>query len=506
VMFKLALPALALLAVVALAVAAWRVTGRAWAGPVAAALMFAVGELVVPRYAVWSFGSIVQYYGWSSRSIVYSVALTGPLIVLAVDKLRGGQRGWALIAVFAFAAAGAKSTVLPVALAGAVLAGLARPRNPRPWALAGVFVAAQVLAVAVLYRFESQGLTISPFTVLLNFVGTQQEAPRPEDWKLVLFGLGAYGIALGTRLAGIAFVRRWTEAEWFLLGGLLGGAGATLLIWHVSWSQHFFLVAGFPFGAILSAAGVVALAERTCLKARAAAAVVALAVAAAIPFTVWRLDLTTGRLPRQYLVPLPTVLLGLAVLGIALLAGLVFLRAGRHAALLVALCVVLAAGLGRLPWDARYNANLGTAYHVQVTPEQATAARWLRANSSPDDLVATNVHRTAPGDPGAQSLSYWISAFSERRVLLGSWGYSIGSLRRQVAARQFGPSHEYWDPAALAANDAAIRDGEVGWLRRQGVDWILVDRRYFAESPRLREVADLRWERGDTAVYRLPSL
>ncbi|WP_426509967.1 hypothetical protein ACPPVO_04220 [Dactylosporangium sp. McL0621] len=276
--FRLDLPALAVLAVVLLAVAAWRVTGRAWAGPVAAALMYTVGEAVLPARAPAFFGTITAYYSWSSRSVLFASALSHV------------HHSW--------------DAVLPVYV-----------------------FAALVLAVAAATRSRAAALTV------------------------VLFA---------------------------------GGAG--------------------------------------------------------------------------------------------------------------------------LPYDAVHHAKLGTAYHVRVTPDQAAGARWLRAHSSPDEYVATNVHRVGSGEQARQSLAYWISAYSERRVLLGSWGYSPESNAIQAARRGVGPALQYWDPGRLAANDLAIYEptpDRLRWLRDQRVRWILVDRAQGRESPRLADQATYAWSAGDIVIYRL---
>ncbi|WP_238015892.1 hypothetical protein KZZ52_04315 [Dactylosporangium sp. AC04546] len=505
--FRLDLPALAVLAVVLLAVTGWRVARRAWAGPVAAALMFVVGEAVMPRQAPAFFGTITAYYTWSSRSLLYAAALTMPLIGTAVAVLRK-EKGWLLVVLFAAGTTGAKSTVLPLAGAGIALVvavHLMKKRPQRtPWLLGGAFAVVEVLAVTVLYGFESQGLSWGPFTIMLDFVGSQYTGTTLGDAPLIAWGLGAYAIAMGARLAGVLVPRRrFDDAELFLLGALLAGVLGSLTVWHVSWSQHFFIIAGWPFGAILSATGLVLLAERIpSAHSRRLATVVALAGAALLGG--FAVAATVPQWPR-WGVPVPTYAFGAATLAVA--AGVGFgLRRLRHAGPYAALVVVLFAGVARLPYDAATNANLGEAYHVRVTPAQAAGARWLRDHSSPGEYVATNVHRVGSGEQARQSLAYWISAYSERRVLLGSWGYSPESTRMQSERHRLGPSTVYWDPARLAANDAAISSPSperLAWLWERKVRWILVDRAQGTESPRLADLADRVWEREAVVIYRL---
>ncbi|WP_432985353.1 hypothetical protein [Dactylosporangium sp. CA-233914] len=476
--FRLDLPALAVLAVVLLAVAAWRVTGRAWAGPVAAALMYTVGETVLPARAPAFFGAITAYYSWSSRSVLYASVLSMPLITVLVQVLRREHttRTWALLAVLAVGVAGAKSTVLPVALAGLLCAGPRRAGRPLL-----VLLAVEALAIGVLYGGEGGGLTWAPFGIMADFAHG-----RPA---VIVAGLGAYAIAMGTRLAGAVFpLRPWGPVERFLAGAALAGLAAAVLVWHNSWGQHFFAIAGFPFGAILSADGLVrAYTSRRALLAglTGAAALSAFAFLASVP-----------HVRRPWDAVFPVYVFGALVLVVALA------TRSRFAALTV---VLLAGGAG-LPFDAVQHANLGTAYHVRVTPEQAAGARWLREHSSPEEYVATNVHRVGSGEQARQSLAYWISAYSERRVLLGSWGYSPSSAAIQAARRGVGPAPQYWDPARLEANDLAIYEPtpeRLRWLWDRKVRWILVDRAQGRESPRLADQAELAWSAGGIVIYRL---
>ncbi|MET7426027.1 hypothetical protein [Dactylosporangium sp. NPDC005555] len=496
VWFRLDLPVLAVLAVCLLAVTGGRVARHPWAGPVAAALMFTVGELVPQRQAPAFFGSITTYYSWSSRSLLFGAAVGMPLIAAVVSVLRGGgRRDWLLVLVFAAGTTGAKSTIVPLVGAGvaALCAVHLLRRGPRstPWLLGALLAAVEVVAVAVLYGFEGQGLRWGPFAIMLDFVGSQRHGTTVRDVPLILWGLGAYGIAMGARLAGVvALLRRWSDTETFLAGTTVAGFVGTLCVWHVSWSEHFFIVAAWPCAAILSATGLVRLpwSPRALWPALGAAALLAaLSVGLTLPVD-----------PGGWRVPLPVYVLGGVVLSFAFLL--------RRLGLSAALAVVMFSGVARLPFDAATSANLGVAYHVRVTPDQVAAARFVRAHSDPAEYVATNVHRVSGGLMHGQSLVYWLSAYSERRVLLGSWGYSPESTGAQSRAHRLGPSPTYWNPARLALNDAAVLDptpSRLGWLYSQRVRWIVVDRSAGTPTAALPQLTDEVWQRGDITVYRL---
>jgi hypothetical protein len=516
VLFRLGLPELAVLAVILLAVAGWRISGRPWVGAVAAALTYAIGELLVPRPSLAGLGAISSLYSWAGPSLLYGTVLALPAVVLICERLRGAvdRRGWLLLALFAFALPGAKSSELPVLLVGVAAAGGWNLVRRRSFGVAlpvgGLLLAAQATAVVVLYRFESYGLSFGPLFSLRGYLAGSYHRPLWKESAVVGFAVVGYALFMGARLAGVPVLlalrgRELGPVEAFLFGAVAGGFAGTLLLSHVAWAQLYFVIAGWPSGAILSACGLVALVERERLGARTVAALAATGLALSVPVAVAgeRIgrELPDGGI-RDLLPVACTAAVLLATAGVCA-GGLLALRRWypslRGTAPVAALCVVLAAGLPRLAWDAHANPNMGTGYHVLVSPERVEAARWLRANSRPDDLIATNVHRVSPAQVTDWSLSFWVAAFTERRVLVESWGYTS----RSVAA---GVGLKFWDQQLLADNDAAIyatTPGRVAWLRARRVRWILVDRRYGRESPELARLATLRWQSDEAAVYRL---
>ncbi|MBM0236805.1 hypothetical protein JNW88_05945 [Micromonospora sp. ATA32] len=144
VFFRLAVPALCALAAVLVAVVGWRVSGRPYAGVVAAGLMFTVGEFGYENGIRQLFGTQATFIVWGSPSMTYSWVLLLPLIAALgeiVGRARGvalpalGRGAWVLAALFLAASTGAKASSVPVVLAalaftGAVLLAVHR-RLPR---------------------------------------------------------------------------------------------------------------------------------------------------------------------------------------------------------------------------------------------------------------------------------------------------------------------------------------------------------------------------------------
>ena len=143
-----------------------------------------------------------------------------------------------------------------------------------------------------------------------------------------------------------------------------------------------------------------------------------------------------------------------------------------------------------------------------IGPGGIAAARWLRSHSSPDDLVATNAHCRLPDRPVCDARTFWLSAYSERHVLIEGWAYEPRSLQR---ARELDLPFcclPFWDQDRLTTNDAALEGDEdaIAALRtRYGVRWMVVDDRAPNRVGELAQSAAVRWRSGAYAVLELPT-
>ncbi|PWU46910.1 hypothetical protein DLJ46_16265 [Micromonospora globispora] len=529
VFFRLAVPALCALAAVLVAVVGWRITGRPYAGVVAAALMFTVGEFGFENGYRQLFGSQATFIVWGSPSMTYSWVLLLPLIA-ALGEIVGRPRGvavpplgrgaWALALLFLAASTGAKASSVPVVLAAlavtAVLLLAARRRLPRAVLLAGgLAVAAQLFATAVLFAFESHGVTVDPFSGLRTYVGTGHSAGVTALlWAAVVV---AFLLNLQLRLAGVVALlrlRRWRlePVQLFLLGGALAGPATYLLVGHPGSSNQYFTRAGFAFGVLLSAWGWVELADRAALPPRGRLLLGAGTAGFAVLLTAVQLSAAvTSPATPAYAPVLPLLCWAAGLTLVALLVALCWpVLVGRWPALagrgtLLLLTAALVAGAPGLVMDAAaaHHYPNGGAYAVVSMPaSRVEAARWVRAHSAPDDVVATNVHCRQVVNGWCDARSFWLSGYAERAVLVEGWAFAP----RMVGLPE-GPYAPFWDAGRLRANDAAFTTPTAAGLAelrdRYGVRWLVVDREVAPESPELRSLADLRFENGRMAVYRL---
>lgn len=144
-----------------------------------------------------------------------------------------------------------------------------------------------------------------------------------------------------------------------------------------------------------------------------------------------------------------------------------------------------------------------------VGPGGIEAARWLRENTSPEDLVATNTHEKVPGSQSPDHRNFWVSAYAERRVLVEGWSYippeSVGQPSNEVTNRPVRPP--FWDEAKLRLNDQVFSNptaANVARLHdRYGVDWLLADRRERPDLDGLARVAKQRFRAGAYTVFEI---
>ncbi|WP_433312731.1 hypothetical protein [Micromonospora chersina] len=529
VLFRLAVPALCALAAVLVAVVGWRITGRPYAGVVAAALLFTVGEFGFENGWRQLFGSQATFIVWGSPSMTYSWVLLLPLVAVLgeiVGRARGvtvpplGRDAWPLAVLFLAASTGAKASTLPVVLAALGLTAaatlLVRRRLSRGVLVAaGLALAAQFFATAVLFAFESHGVVLDPFSGLRPYVPTDRPAGVTALWW-VLVGL-AFLLNLQLRVAGalaLLRLRRWRlePVQVFLLGGALAGPAIYLLVGHPGSSNQYFTRTGFAFGVLLSAWGWAEVADRAALAVRGRWLLGAGAAGLAVLLTAVQLDSAVSTPAVPAYAPVLPLLLWAAVLAVPLVLAALCWPAlvGRWPGLagrggLVLLTAVLAAGAPGLVMDAaatRVYPN-GGAYPVVAMPaSRVEAARWVRAHSAPDDVLATNAHCREVVDGWCDARSFWLSGYAERSVLVEGWAFAP-----RMVGRPEGPYAPFWDAGRQRANDTAFAAPTAAGLAalrdRYGVRWLVVDRQVGAEAPALRTLADLRFENSRTAVYRL---
>ncbi|MEV6972917.1 hypothetical protein [Kitasatospora sp. NPDC093806] len=555
IQMRLMVPALAALGMLITAVVAHRLTGRAWAGPVAALLIFAVGEFnaIYPNnVGSWTFGApAVPLMSWASLSLTYSQPLLMALIGVVGDALRGrggpdgadtgasaripalGRGAFVLTALFALASSAAKASSLPVTLAGLAFAGLMVLIGTRriPWTIVGlgaIVAAAQVFATAVMFRFESYGLEVVPFGNIEKYwADPQQTRTAVTQGAVVAATVVAYLLNHQLRMAGMIPLiwrrrLRLEPVQWFLLGGAIAGPAAYLVV--NGFNASYFTLAGLSFGVLLSAWGYGEAFDRAALSAWGKA-VLAVGTVAFVLLLTYGIHHYAGdwatfagkaigdeKGTKSYSALVPALAAAAALAAIAAVCGMLWWAAGRtlvpalrRRGGIVLLTASLAAGAPSLLLDVQQSREVPWDGAWPLPASQVEAARWVRSHSDPEDVLVTNTHCRSEFDfnrPGAtcwNSLAFDLSAYSERSVLVEGWAYSPRLMSEK--------SGTFWDQALLKLNDDAVYNPTADILGRlhdqYHVRYVVVNRKTGPESPVLKTLAKQVFDNGRMAVYEL---
>jgi len=535
VSLRFAVPALCAAAAVLTAVVGWRASGRPYVGVGAAALLFVVGEVNFTHPVTMPFGTQATFVVWHGMSMTYSWVLLVALIGVLADLVArcrpparataGGVPGlgagaYPLAALLLLASGGAKASSLPVVAVALAFTALVLPvvcrRLPWPVVAAGAMAgAAQLFSMAVLFAFQSHALAVRPWQGLAPFVVAPPGRQAWQQWGVWAMVVAAFLVNMQLRLAGIVALLwlrrvRLEPVQWFLLGGALAGPALYLVLGHPASGNQYFLRAGFTFGVLLSAWGLALVLDRARLSGAGRSALGWFAAGLAAVLVAVQLRYA-GPTPYGWgyrpVVPIlqwsAALVLAGVVAGGAWAVGRWWwpgLRGRGGAVLLVAVLVAGAPGLMMDMHKSRQAPNGGAYFPVPLPRTRVEAARWVRDHSRPDDVLATNAQcLSPPPQPACFAVSFWLSAYAERRVLVEGWMFAP-----RVVGVWYPP---FWDPDLLRRNNEAFTAPTAPGLAqlrdRHGVRWLVVDRAYGAESPELARLAEARFDNGRIAVYAL---
>lgn len=509
-----------------------------WAGPLAIAVASVGGTVsAYPQAPLLSEG--LMNYVWGSPTQNLGGALIVLLAIIGIDVLRGrsAPSDWVMFVVIAAAASGSKATVLPLVICGLALVvfirlcygRLSRAAVVIAAVLGGLFAA----SIVVVFGMHSSGLAVKPWVTFAKIgiyplIADPLPSGQLDHSAMWISGITAcLGLILGS--AGL-LVLTGTAARWFrdpgmifLVGISIAGFSAMVLTDQPGTSQLYFHRTAVPVIAALAAAGVWMLVfwfadKRSDLVVLASvvggvgatAAARAIVKADAKPFRQADGSLTGLIGPWVW-----TIGLLLLVAGVVTAGWKYGHRRGRPSRIALASFVLAGMGAGLfLPVQAMAEYKpvvLAPQTDKQLlgpTTSQAEAAIWLRDHAAPGELIATNAHCAMKNTIGCDARHFWISALSERHVLLEGWAYT-NTLNDLVAGTGIGPnSLPFWDQPRLQDNDivfvAPTRDNLRVLREKYGVRWLYADPTQTIVSSTLNSLATLRFQASDALVYELP--
>jgi hypothetical protein len=531
-----------------------RVTGRWWGGVAAVAITYFA---MAPDPYRWplNFGYYTYGYGmvedgrllrmnlWISPTQTFGAVVFAAAALVLVDLFRGHARDvrhWVLLSVLLVTVMGGKSTYLPMLLTGlglVIVVNLAVRRQwHRPALLASLITGCcLVFGEFVLFGGDNQGLVWAPTDTLKHsgvIVTTAWVSGlgHPAPLLLVAAMFVFSWVCIWPGLFGLLARPRKLPEDVVLtfLGVGTAGVGAVSLLGHPGLSQFYFFQSARPYLAVAAVCGVMAVLPPQCPPRKLA--VTLLGGLAAGTCVVWVMRrIGSGFVPTLHNMGGERGLMSalswpyLLLMDAAGLAGLIVVLAKRRlphvGAMGAAFLMALVTGFGLLSGydEVRYNvheaqvkgwrnAPVATERPV-MTVGTLVAARWLRDHSSPDDLIAANVHCRVRYAMSCDDRHFWISGFTERRVLIEGWGYTA----RANDVNLYTQSHlylQFWDPRLLEENDAAFRTPNartIGLLRAEyGVSWLFSDDPGKKQIRALDRFARLRFRDGNCFVYQVP--
>jgi hypothetical protein len=507
------MPAVVLLAI---AVAAVRLTGRAWPGPVAVALAVVGGDLntvgmVTPGTPITPL----------SPSLALAIPmLVGIVVVLALSwngRLRSG--GIVLVPLLCLGAAGTKGSTLPLIVVGLGLAVVAmlvfhRDRTMRVVGDLVIVVACLVLAIVFVFHGSEAGLHYSPADAAEQVPGASWLGSPHNIWqRAVVLGLAAGGVVArgaGALALPFAHTARRSPLIWLLIGGSLAGGGAVAVFAHPGLSQWYFARTAEPLLALGSVMGLVALFNVIDPARRVRLIGLGLVAGVVMVFVgpVLLGPVSTGHWLRAVAMIALACLVVVAAAAIAWFAGVRRTERVRLAGAAVVLTIlfggVVSAWSGLSAPPPAPLANVSVDQSGAASRGEIVAARWIRDHSGVNDLVMTNRHCTTPLDPtnGCDSRRFAVAAFSERQVLVEGWTATPESAKLGPHGRD-SITVAYWHPDLLALNDGFIAHptaAAAATLRAMGVKWIYVDHtRAYAAT--FEPYATLRYQAPGVDVY-----
>ncbi len=502
--------ALLVLTVLGLAAVVLRLTSRSVAAVIAPALLVAGGfYLMGPHYEAWNFTeSFMSKRFVSSPSQSYGDMMALPAILLTLEVLRRGQRVprlvWLTLTLALFALSGSKATFMPIFLCGALAAWAVQLVVKRriDWelaALVGLFVVVSAFAQFVLFGGHTGGMSVALFHTSEAAVARQGIAPTASSTAAMTATLLVGWWLYGAGGLGLIRERRWLDPRvvWMAVS-VLAGTSVAFVFFKSGLIQMWFQRSTAELVVILSAWGIACLLPNP-LRLRTGLIYASIAAVTAVLAFVVSQSLTpapAGSHFASYTELVATALTPLIAGGGYLVARAACLAIKRPQPPLAALVAFLV-GLGLMQVVAFAYESATKPIHDKAPSRPlfavggVEAADWLAKHSRSDAVVATNVHCLRPHAPECDNRNFWVSAYTQRRIVVEGWGYTAPTNDASILGKPNAHLPVPF-PERLAINDAAFerpsRQAVTRLVDTYGVKWLFVSKEYPADLPGLKSL------------------
>ena len=163
--------------------------------------------------------------------------------------------------------------------------------------------------------------------------------------------------------------------------------------------------------------------------------------------------------------------------------------------------LVVSIGIGMFSGFTRFDQKAFSLpeHPYSITVGTSNIAEYLRQESNPDDLIATNRHCAGiEENQTCTARQFALSALSERRVFLEGWSYTTCPLSEPIL-------NKYWKESNWKLNqDFFLNPTLENWnnLKKSGIDWLVVDSSRPSAS-NYSDVAELIKSEGKVSLWKI---
>lgn len=501
------------LTILGLGAVALRLSGR----PVAAFLAPAL--LVVGAFGL--MGPHFDWGGWyepflgrrylSSPSQAYGFMMAIPAIMMVLEVLRPDRKAsrltWITLTLVLLALSGSKATFMPVFLSGAVVLVLVqlvlrRTFDKTVLVLTGILAVVTAFAQIVLFGGSSGGLRLDLFLTAKVIVTSQHIKPTHTAVLVMTAALLIGWLLYGVGVVGLVRRRLWADRRtiWMTFT-VLAGVAVALALYRSGNAQLWFQRSVAPVVALVSAWGVAELLPNP-IPRRLAAWLGGLAAAAGLgAYIISRIAERGNKVldNATYHELIATAVVPFALVALYFLVRLV-LAMGHRPKLGPAVIVAVLLGLSlEHVYSFAYDTITRASEKIkpagnQFAPGGVQAATWVEEHSGINDIVATNAHCRKPAADLCDNRNFWISAYTERRVVIEGWGYTAATNGdySEGSRNVYIPTP---DPERLKINDAAFQHPSAATVNKlvntYNVKFFFVCKKYPADLQGLNSLPSL---------------
>jgi hypothetical protein len=134
-----------------------------------------------------------------------------------------------------------------------------------------------------------------------------------------------------------------------------------------------------------------------------------------------------------------------------------------------------------------------------ITLGTDAATKYLKDNSSIDEVIATNRHCVGPEEKNTCiARIFTISALAERRTFIEGWAYTTCPVSEAL-------NNSYWNQPLLTLNQKVVVESDkasAAELSKYGVQWLFVDLRR-PHSKDYSNIATKEFSAGEVEVWKL---